>query len=125
LNAEVTPVTEQELKELIGTKDLLLIQGASRDQLKLLKLAKGVSTIDYYALEGGDFKITLYLKSSKTLEFTGETKIKEIAEWITLNTLGHLTALSGSSVIKLVFENDAQLPSFLLHKSEDFTDEKF
>lgn len=50
LSAEISAVSEQELKELIGTEDLLLVQGASKEQLKLLTVARGMSKINFFSL---------------------------------------------------------------------------
>lgn len=114
MNSEISKVTEEQVKELIGSADFVLIQGASSEQLKSLRFAKALGSTEFYAIDGEDFKITLHLKNSKTFEYTGDITIKNLAEWAIQNTLGSLVALTGNDIIRHVFENKQQLPSFLL-----------
>ena len=67
--------------------------------------------------------MTLYLQNSKTFEYTGAVNARELSSWITQSTLGHLVPLDSSDVVKLIFENDAELPAFLLLKNSDFPEE--
>jgi len=123
IKAEIKQITEDDLKSLIGTENLVVVQGASKEQLRSLAFAQQISNIPFYAVEGGDHKVTVYLKNSKTIEYTGEVSIKDISDWVTQQTLGHLVALSGQNVVKQIFENEARLPAFLLLKNPDFTEE--
>ena len=95
MSSTVTKVDEDKVKEMIGSTDFLLIQGASEDQLKLLRFGKS-GNIDFYSLEGGDFKVTLYLKNTKTLEYNGEVNLNQLSEWIFSNTLSTVVALSSN-----------------------------
>lgn len=122
MSAEISKVTEDQLKELIGSADFVLIQGATSEQLKSLRFTKALGTTEFYSIDGEDFKITLHLKNSKTFEYTGEIKIKELAEWALQNTMGSLVALTGTEVVRHVFENKNHLPSFLLLRNNDWTD---
>lgn len=71
--SEVKTLTEGEIKDKIGTEDFLLIQGASSEQLKVLKVANFVdNSVQYYHVSAGQFKITLHLKNSKIFDFVGE-----------------------------------------------------
>ncbi len=110
---------------MIGTENLVVVQGASKEQLKSLAFAQQISSIPFYAVGGDSFKLTVYLKNSKTIEYTGEVDIKEVSNWVTQQTLGHLVALSGQHVIKQIFENEAHLPAFLLLKNPDLSEEAF
>jgi hypothetical protein len=85
--------------------NLVVVQGASKDQLKNLAFAQQNGDTPYYAVQGGDFKLTLYLKNSKTIEYSGEITIKDLSDWVVQQTLGHLVALSSQSVVKKIFEN--------------------
>lgn len=122
MESEIVKISEEELKNLIGTTDFVLIQGATSEQLKSLRFAKALGGTEFYGLEGGDFKITLHLKGSKTFEYTGEVTIKALADWTVTNTMGSLVALTGSEVMRHVFENKKSLPSFLLLKNGDWTE---
>ncbi len=64
----------------------------------------------------------LHLKSGKSIQYIGDVDIKEIADWATEQTIGHLVALSGQNLVKNVFENEGKLPALLLLKNADFTD---
>lgn len=107
---------------MIGSADFVLIQGASSQQLQSLRFAEALGGIKYYAIEEGEFKITLHLKNSKTFEYGGAVNIKDLAEWALHNSMGSLVALTSSEVIRHVFENKKQLPSFLLLRNKDWTD---
>lgn len=122
MSSEISKVTEEQVKELIGSADFVLIQGASSEQLKSLRFAKALGSTEFYAIDGEDFKITLHLKNSKTFEYTGDITIKNLAEWAIQNTLGSLVALTGNDIIRHVFENKQQLPSFLLLRNQDWSD---
>jgi len=98
-------VSEDNLKELIGTENLVVIQGASKELLKSLAFAQQIGETPYYAVEGDNLKITLYLKNSKTIEYNGEVNIKDLSNWVFSLTLGHLVALSSQSIIQKMFEN--------------------
>lgn len=78
MRAEILKIDEEKLKELIGSKDFLLIQGASADQLDLLRFGQS-NLVDFYALEGGDLKITLHLQDTKTLEYGGKLDLGELS----------------------------------------------
>jgi protein disulfide-isomerase-like protein len=123
LNVEIPIISEDKVKELIGTTDFLLIQGASEEQLKFLRFAKADKETNFYAIKGGDFKVTLYLKNTRSLEYNGELKLKDISSWVFQSTLSALIALKDNEAIKYVFENRQKLPAFLLLKSEDWKEE--
>lgn len=55
---------------MIGSNDFLLIQGASSEQLKLLRFGKS-DKVEFYSISGEEMKITLHLKNTKTLEYSG------------------------------------------------------
>lgn len=105
MEAEISKISEDELKELIGNTNFVLIQGATSEQLKSLRFIKSLVDTDFYAVEGGDFKITLHLKGSKTFEYSGEVNLQELADWTITNTMGSLVALTGDQVLRRVFEN--------------------
>ena len=72
LKNEIVEVNEEQVKEKIGSENFLLIEGVNAEELKVLKTAKLVDELPYYLLAGGDKpKVTLYLKSSKSFEYTG------------------------------------------------------
>lgn len=125
MESEITKITEEELKGLIGTTDFVLIQGATSEQLKSLRFVKSLGGPEYYAVEGGDFKITLHLKGSKTFEYTGDITIKALADWTITNTMGSLIALSGNEILRRVFENKNGLPTFVLLKNSDWSQALF
>ena len=81
----------------------MVVQGGSKEQLKRLAFAQQISNIPFYAVAGEAFKLTAYLKNSKTIEYTGESGIKEVSNWVTQQTLGHLVALAAQNVIKQIF----------------------
>ena len=105
VSSEVKQITEDQLKELIGTVNLVVVQGASKEQLKSLAFAQQIGDTPSYAVEGGDLKVTLYLKNSKTIEYNGEITIKALSDWVVQQTLGHLVALSNKMVVQKIFEN--------------------
>lgn len=123
MSKELPEISEEKVKELIGSTSFLLIQGASDEEIQLLKYAQPEGSVDFYQLKGGDRKLTLYLKNSKTVEYTGEIKPAPVANWVIENTIGTLVALSSDNYIKHVFENKNQLPAFLLLKNKDWTSE--
>ena len=120
--AEIHKIDEEKLKELIGSKDFLLIQGASADQLDLLRFGQS-DLVDFYSLDGGDLKITLHLKNTKTLEYGGKLNLGELSEWITTNTMSSLVAMSNNNAVKYVFESKNKLPAFMLLRNKDWSDE--
>ena len=79
--------------------------------------------VDFYSLEGGEFKITLHLKSTKTLEYGGKLDLGELSQWVTSHTMSSLVAMSNNNAVKYVFESKNKLPSFLLLKNKDWSDE--
>lgn len=105
MSKELPEISEEKVKELIGSTSFLLIQGASDEEIQLLKYAQPEGSVDFYQLKGGDRKLTLYLKNSKTVEYTGEIKPAPVANWVIENTIGTLVALSSDNYIKHVFEN--------------------
>ena len=119
---DVPDISEEKVKELIGSTTFLLIQGATDDQMQLLRFAQSDGSIDFYQLKGGDPKITLYLKNSKTLDYTGELKPGPLSAWTLENTIGSLIPLSNNDYIKHVFEKN-KIPSFMLLKNKDWNDE--
>jgi hypothetical protein len=98
-------VTEGNLKELIGTENLVVVQGASKEQLRSLAFAQQIGETPYFAVEGDNLKITLYLKNLKTIEYNGEVNIKDLSNWVVSQTLGHLVALSSQTIVQKIFEN--------------------
>lgn len=69
--AQLPSITEDKVKELIGTQDFVLIQGASSDQLKVLRFIVLKEGLDFYSIDGSEFKITLYTKKGKTADYNG------------------------------------------------------
>ncbi len=98
-------MTEGNLKELIGTENLVVVQGASKEQLRSLAFAQQIGETPYFAVEGDNLKITLYLKNLKTIEYNGEVNIKDLSNWVVSQTLGHLVALSSQTIVQKIFEN--------------------
>lgn len=121
MTSQIQTVSEDKVKELIGTADFLLIQGASEEQLKFLRFIS-LQDIDLYAIEGSEFKITLHLKNTRTLEYTGDVSINDIANWAFQSTITSVVALSSDKAIRYVFETPEKLPSFMLVKGHDWTD---
>ena len=102
MQSEIKKVDENQIKEFIGSQNFLLIQGASEDQLKFIRFGK-VEGVEFYALDGADFKVTLYLKNTKTLEYTGSVDLKELSSWVFANTMSNLVTMSSTEAIKYVF----------------------
>lgn len=125
--SKIVAITENELKEKIGSEDFLLIQGASADQLKVLQVANFVdAAVEYYSIAEGEHKITLYLKKdSKILDFTGELSVKGLTTWTVENSSPSLVPLDSEEHTRIVFENKEKLPAFLLFKADDLTNEAF
>jgi len=107
---------------MIGSNTFLLIQGATDEQMQLLRFAHSSDSTDFYQLKGGDLKLTLYLKNSKTLEYTGELKPAPLSAWVLENTIGSLVPLANNKYIKHVFEKTKN-PAFMLLKNKDWSQE--
>ena len=122
MNIEIKTITEPKVKELIGSTDFLLVQGASSDQLKFIRFAQKEGGVQFYSLEGGDFKIILYLKNTKTLEYDGKVNPQELSSWIFQSTLNAFTTLSNNDAVKHVFEGKYKLPALLLLRNKDWTE---
>lgn len=92
---KIVSITENELKDKIGSEDFLLIQGASAEQLKVLEVANFVdAAVEYYNIAEGEHKITLYLKKdSKILDYTGELSVKVLTTWTVENSSPSLVPL--------------------------------
>lgn len=126
-SSKIAVLSEAEIKEKIGSEDFLLVQGASPEQLEILETANFVDTsVPYYSLLEGEYKITLHLKKdSKVLDFTGELSVKELTAWTLENSLPVLVPLNGEDQTRAIFENEEKLPAFLLYRTSDFSDDSF
>lgn len=104
-SSKIASLTEVELKEKIGSKDFLLIQGASTEQLKVLEIANFVDqSVPYYSLSEGEYRITLYLKKdSKILDYSGNVNVKELTAWALQNSLPSIVPLNGEQQTRSVF----------------------
>jgi hypothetical protein len=120
-------LSENELKEKIGSEDFLLIQGASPEQLKLLEVANFVDkAVSYYLIAEGEPKITLYLKKdSRTLDYTGQLTLTDLVAWTIDASSPAVVFLDSEEQTKSVFENKEKLPAFLLYRLTDFSDDAF
>jgi thioredoxin-like negative regulator of GroEL len=104
LNSKIATLSELEVKEKIGSEDFLLVQGATEEQLKVLQIANAVdTTVEYYLLPAGESKLTLYLKNSKTIEFTKELTVKALTKWTRESTLPIVVPLLSKDHVRLVF----------------------
>lgn len=52
MSSSIPSITEDKVKELIGSTDFVLIQGASSDQLKVLRFAVTKGGVSFYSIEG-------------------------------------------------------------------------
>lgn len=94
--------------------------------MKVFEISNAVDdTVEYYNLANGDYKVTLYLKDSKTVDFTGELNVTSLTKWTRESTLPIIVPLSTKDRVKIAFENEEKLPGFLLFKSKDYTAEAF
>jgi Thioredoxin-like domain len=121
----MTILSENEVKQKIGSEDFLLIQGASAEQLKVLEVANFVDkAVNYYVIAEGEPKITLYLKKdSRTLDYTGELTLTDLVAWTIDASSPPVVFLDSEEQTKSVFENKEKLPAFLLYRLTDFSDE--
>ena len=122
MTSGIEQISDEKVKELIGSTDFLLIQGASNEQIKLLRFAQTDGGAKFYSIEGSEFKVVLHLKNSKILEYNEDLDLKALKNWVFLNTLSPVVALSSNDAVKFVFENKNSLPSFLLLKNKDWSD---
>jgi protein disulfide-isomerase A1 len=125
--SKIVTLTENELKEKIGSEDFLLIQGASAEQLKIIEIASFVDvSVEYYNVVEGEFKITLHLKKdSKVLDYTSNLTIPELTKWTVENSAPTFVPLDGEEQTRIVFENKEKLPAFLLYQGNDLSKETF
>ncbi len=105
--SKIEGLTEEQVKEKIGSEDFLLVQGASAEQLQTLEVANFVDeAIKYYSLAEGEYRVTLHLKKdSKALDFAGELSVKDLTAWTLQNSLPVVVPLNSEAQTRVVFEN--------------------
>ena len=123
----IESLTEEQVKEKIGSEDFLLVQGVSPQQLEALQIANFVDqAVKYYLIADGEYRVTLHLKKdSKALDYIGALNVKEITAWTLGNSLPVVVPLNSEAQTRTVFENEEKLPSFLLFRTADFSDASF
>ncbi len=125
--SQIETVTEAQVKEKIGSEDFLLVQGVSAAQLEVLQIANFVDeAVKYYLIADGEFRVTLHLKKdSKALDYSGALSVKELTAWTLGNSLPVVVPLNSEAQTRTVFENEEKLPSFLLFRTGDFSEDSF
>lgn len=105
--SKIEALTEEQVKEKIGSEDFLLVQGASAEQLQILEVANFVDeAVKYYSLPDGEYRVTLHLKKdSKALDFAGELTVKDLTAWTIQNSLPVVVPLNSEGQTRAIFEN--------------------